>query len=56
MDEQGGTCTMELVDDDHNVYQCDRCLELWQFEADGPEENGWRFCPVCGREIQSCSA
>lgn len=56
MNEQGEVCTMELVDDDHNVYQCSACTELWQFEADGPEENGWRFCPACGREIQSCSA
>ena len=21
------------------------------FEADGPTENGWHFCPGCGREI-----
>lgn len=26
-------------------------IHIENFEADGPEENGWRFCPACGREI-----
>jgi hypothetical protein len=52
MDEQESGCVMELVDEDHNVYQCSLCRELWQFEADGPEENGWQFCPACGRGIR----
>ena len=32
----------------HNVWNCRRCGHLQQFEADGPFENGWNLCPVCG--------
>ena len=32
----------------HNVWNCRRCGNLQQFEADGPYENGWNLCPVCG--------
>lgn len=42
----------ELVDADHNVYRCAACGNLEQFEADGPYENGWTVCPVCGRELE----
>lgn len=38
----------ELVDPAHNVYQCPACGHLEQFEADGPQENGWVLCPHCG--------
>ena len=44
-------CTMTLVDQEHNVFRCDKCSELWRFEADGPDENNWEFCPHCGRRI-----
>lgn len=39
-----------LVDEDNNVYQCDQCRALHQFEADGPYENGWQVCPCCGEK------
>lgn len=32
----------------HNVWNCRCCGHLQQFEADGPFENGWNLCPVCG--------
>lgn len=32
----------------NNVWNCRRCGYLHQFEADGPFENGWNLCPVCG--------
>lgn len=35
----------------HNVWNCRRCGHLQQFEADGPYENGWNACPVCGGVI-----
>ena len=35
----------------HNVWKCRRCGHLQQFEADGPFENGWNLCPVCGGVI-----
>lgn len=36
------------VDRDNNVWQCRHCHYLQQFEADGPCENGWSYCPSCG--------
>lgn len=35
----------------NNVWNCRRCGHLQQFEADGPFENGWNLCPVCGGVI-----
>ena len=32
-------------DNDHGVWKCAAC------EADGPEENGFNYCPYCGRYI-----
>lgn len=40
-----------LVDSDNNVYQCSTCGALEQFEADGPYENGWSYCPYCGKPL-----
>ena len=45
------TTTYNLVDPDNNVYQCDACNALHQFEADGPFENSFQVCPYCGRVI-----
>ena len=42
---------MVLVDEEHNVYQCEACGALRQFEADGPYENGWIVCPCCGHGV-----
>ena len=39
------------VDQEHDAWRCRRCGYIEDFEADGPEENGWHFCPGCGREI-----
>ena len=41
------TCT----DQEHDAWVCGGCGDRENVEADGPEENGWRFCPACGREI-----
>lgn len=32
----------------NNVWNCRRCGHIEKFEADGPYENGWNLCPVCG--------
>ena len=40
-----------LADGEHFVYRCKKCGKLHQFEADGPDENGWEYCPCCGRHI-----
>lgn len=41
----------EEIDADHRVWQCKKCGHMEQFEADGPYENEWNFCPNCGRTI-----
>lgn len=39
------------ADGPSNTWQCAKCGYLSNFEADGPFENGWNFCPHCGRPI-----
>lgn len=39
------------IDQNHDTWSCNSCGYIETFEADGPEENGWKFCPACGREI-----
>ena len=46
MDKKG--TAFDLVDSDHNTWQCKNCGMLLNFEADGPFENGFDFCPHCG--------
>ena len=38
-------------DAEHNVWKCAACGCLHQFEADGPVENSFDYCPYCGRFI-----
>ena len=46
-----GIVRYSRADRKHNVWNCQRCGHLEQFEADGPYENGWNICPVCGGTI-----
>lgn len=39
------------VDREHDAWKCAKCGYIENFEADGPAENGWHFCPACGRKI-----
>lgn len=39
------------ADRPHNIWKCCHCGHLEGFEADGPYENGWNLCPVCGGRI-----
>lgn len=39
-------------DQEHDVWQCGECGHLHKFEADGPEENSFDYCPYCGRMIR----
>ena len=32
------------------------CGNLFQFEADGPHENHFKFCPYCGKPIEAVHA
>ena len=48
------TCTVDPEDgwdEDFGVCTCSACGESWQFECDGPRENGWKCCPRCGARI-----
>lgn len=47
-----GQCKYQLIDPEHNTYQCQNCGYIITLEADGPFENGMDFCPGCGREIK----
>lgn len=40
------------VDQEHNTWNCRGCGYIETFEADGPVENSWNFCPGCGHEIE----
>ena len=46
-----GIVRYSRADRKHNVWNCQGCGHLEQFEADGPYENGWNICPVCGGTI-----
>lgn len=37
-------------DDEEGIWNTG-CGELFQFDADGPRENGFKFCPYCGKEL-----
>lgn len=43
-----GTVRYARADRAHNVWSCRNCGHIERFEADGPFENGWNICPVCG--------
>lgn len=45
------TTVYDCADPEHDVYVCRKCGYIEDFEADGPAENGWGFCPGCGRVI-----
>ena len=42
----------ECVDREHDAWRCRACGYIENFEADGPTENGWHFCPGCGRKAE----
>ena len=37
---------------DGEVYECDNCGVVWQFNDGGPEENEAFFCPKCGFKME----
>lgn len=41
------------VQEDEDAWRCTRCGALWTFIDGGPEENGARFCPVCGAKMDA---
>jgi hypothetical protein len=45
--DQGDTCTWEL--DHGDSAWAGKCGIYWSFIDDGPQENGVKFCPKCGK-------
>ncbi len=44
-------CKYKIIDEEHNIYQCEACGYIVELEADGPFENGLDYCAHCGREV-----
>ena len=51
MDGDLGPVHYRLIDEEHNIWQCEECSHIAQFEANGPISNGWTVCPCCARMI-----
>lgn len=39
-----------MGDVDENRFMCPDCESEFYFEYDGPVENGYNFCPSCGKQ------
>jgi len=48
--EEGGEAhwIKSYTPDDGEIYECDNCGVVWQFNDGGPEENEAFYCPKCG--------
>lgn len=45
-------CTWTLDTNEWHAYWRPSCGDrLFEFVADGPDENEFRFCPYCGKSI-----
>lgn len=53
LDEQKRSegCAYEQIDDDQNIWKCDKCGEEWCFTEGGVIENNTDYCPKCGLPI-----
>ena len=49
--EDDPTCVWMLHDDDYNSAECLTCGIHLCFNDGTPAENGYRYCPGCGRYI-----
>ena len=46
-------CTWTRNDDEDDSYWAAACCDrLFVFNDGGPVENGFRYCPYCGRELK----
>lgn len=44
-------CGYEQIDDDQNIWKCDKCKNEWCFIEVGVIENDTDYCPKCGLQI-----
>ena len=45
-------CAYEQIDDEQNIWKCDKCGEAWTFLEGGIVENNSRYCVACGLPIK----
>lgn len=53
MDGPPPTCAWTV--DDDGIWNTG-CGNAFMFEADGPHENGFKFCPYCGKGMDAVHA
>jgi len=50
-----GTCSWQIpsttLEKEYNLWGTD-CGNTYQFYDGGPETNGYKFCPYCGKRIK----
>lgn len=51
--EQKEPCEWTCEDEDGDTWECNKCGALWTLNNGTPQDNNIRFCPECGRPIQS---
>lgn len=50
-ENQTTACHWRLDDPDRGIWETG-CGHAFQFTADGPRENGARFCCYCGKRLE----
>lgn len=46
------TCTYEQIEEDYNVWHCNKCKCDWCLEEGTPKDNNMNYCPECGARIK----
>jgi hypothetical protein len=52
MMEEAPLCTWLEEEQDCSIWTTS-CDQVWTFFDDGPEENGVKFCPYCGKAVEA---
>ena len=45
------TCVYEQIEEDENLWRCNKCECIWCLEEGSPEKNNMNYCPECGSRI-----
>ena len=52
-DKENAVCKWtEVLDTWYGIYYETECGEVNEFMNDGPKENGYKYCPYCGKKIE----
>lgn len=49
--ESDEVCEWKLFDEEANAYNT-TCGGAFWLNSDGPKDNGFKYCPYCGRKIK----